>query len=60
MPDDREITDCGGDGCEECNVCCYLNFCEWAEQVAPPGESTIQRDPRIEAYLDATYPCWRR
>lgn len=50
------ITDCGPDGgCEECDVCRYLNFLEWAESVAPAG-STIERNEEIERYLRERYP----
>lgn len=52
------ITDCGEEGCEECDVCCYLNFLEWCGQVSSGG--TIQRNPAIEEHLDAVYPDWRQ
>lgn len=42
--------DCFGDGCEECEVCKYLSFREYAESVAPSG-STIERNIKIENYL---------
>jgi hypothetical protein len=52
----RVISDCGPDGgCEECDVCRYLNFIEWAQAVAPPG-STIERDVEMEAYVQRFYP----
>lgn len=51
-----EVSDCGPDvGCEECDVCRYLNFLEWAGSVAPAG-STIERNATIESYLRQTYP----
>lgn len=51
------VTDCGPDGgCEECDVCRYLNFLEWAGQVSGGVPSTIERNPEIEAYLRQTYP----
>jgi hypothetical protein len=51
------ITDCGPDvDCEECDVCRYLNFLEWAGSVGKPENSTIERNTEIEAYLRATYP----
>lgn len=46
----RDITDCDGDGCGECDVCEYLDFIEYAEAVAPPG-SRIIRDREIEKIL---------
>lgn len=49
------FSDCGGDGCEECDVCHYLGFLEWAGMVAPAG-STIERNEPLEAYLRAAYP----
>lgn len=52
------FTDCGSDGCGECDVCNYLNFLEWAGQVAP-AESTIERNAEIEKHLDANHPGWR-
>lgn len=54
----KPITDRGQDGCGECDVCRYLDFLEWAGQVAPAG-STIERNPEIEKYLDASHPGWR-
>jgi len=51
------ITDCGPDGgCEECDVCRYLNFLEWAGAVGKPEGSTIERDERMERYLKEHYP----
>lgn len=51
------ITDCGPDGgCEECDVCRYLSFLEWAGSVGKPDGSTIQRNEEIDAYLRRTYP----
>ena len=51
------ITDCGPDGgCEECDVCHYLNFLEWVGCVGKPDGSTVQRNAAIEAYLLRTYP----
>lgn len=38
-------------GCDECRVCRYLNFREWAEGVAPTG-SSIETNVTIERYLD--------
>ena len=50
-----DISDCGPDGgCEECDVCRYLHFLEWAGSVAPAG-STIERNPAIERYVLETY-----
>lgn len=50
--------DCKDYGCGECQVCRYLNFREWATSCAPPG-STIERNEKVEAYLDKNYPHWR-
>lgn len=51
------FTDCGpGDGCEECDVCRYLNFLGWAGSVGKPDGSTIQRNEALEAYLRVAYP----
>lgn len=51
------ITDCGPDGgCEECDVCRYLDFLEWVGSVGKPDGSTIERNEKIEAYLRRTYP----
>jgi hypothetical protein len=44
------VFDCFDEACEECTVCKYLNFREWAEGCAPSG-STIERNPLIEDYL---------
>jgi hypothetical protein len=53
----KVITDCGEDGCGECDVCRYLDFLEWAGQVAPRGEhSVIERNATIETHLDRQYP----
>ncbi len=57
------ITDCGPDGgCCECEVCRYLDFLDRASQVGsmPEGMTLqVQRDKKIEAYLDKRYPHWR-
>lgn len=54
------VTDCGQEGCGECDVCTYLNFLDWVGQVAPRDfPSTVDRDANIEAHLDRTYPGWR-
>lgn len=42
---------CKGEGCEECQMCRYLNFLEWAGQVSGGVPSTIQRNPKLEAIL---------
>ncbi len=56
-----EITDCGQEGCGECDVCTYLDFLEWCGQVRPSNfPSTIERNAAIEAHLDRVYPHWRR
>lgn len=52
----RAISDCGPDGCGECDVCRYLNFIEWAGNVGKPDGSTIERNAEMEAYLQHTYP----
>ncbi len=56
-----KVSDCGHEGCGECDVCGYLNFLEMVAQVAPRGEpSTVERSAEIEAHLDQTYPGWRK
>ena len=57
---DPEITDCGDEGCGECDVCAYLDFLEWAGQVSGGVPSMIDRNGNIEAHLDRTYPEWRK
>jgi hypothetical protein len=61
----RKITDCGPDGgCEECDVCRYLNFMEWAQSVGLldgsvielPDGSVIERNAELEAYMRTAYP----
>ena len=52
----REITDCGDDGCEYCDVCRYLGFLEWADAVGKPEGSVIERDGEMDAYLKSKYP----
>jgi predicted RNA-binding Zn-ribbon protein involved in translation (DUF1610 family) len=56
----RRISDCGNDACGKCAVCRYLDHLEHAFACAPVGESTIGRDAKIETYLDAQYPNWRK
>lgn len=56
---DKDVTDCGDEGCGECDVCTYLDFLEWCGQVGSGVPSVIERDGNIEAYLDSTYPHWR-
>lgn len=58
----KKISDCGADGCGECDVCKYLDHLEWAHQVAPsnlPIPANIRLDAEIEAYCDEHYPHWR-
>lgn len=43
--------DCNGDGCEECQMCRYLNFLEWTGQVSGGVPSTIQRNPKLDARI---------
>lgn len=50
------ITDCGDEGCEECDVCRYLNFLEWAGSVGKPDGSTIEHNAAMDEYLRRTYP----
>ena len=40
-------TDCGEEGCGECEVCRYLDHLEHASMVGVRPD----RDPRLEAYL---------
>lgn len=55
-----EVADCADEGCEECDVCRYLNFLDWAGQVRPSDvASTMERNAAIEAHLDQKYPHWR-
>lgn len=51
----RPITDCAGEGCEECDVCKYLNALENIYAVAPQG-STIERNAEMDAYIARVYP----
>lgn len=44
--------DCKGEGCEECQVCRYLNFLEWAGQVSGGVPSVIQRNPKLDTIID--------
>jgi hypothetical protein len=53
------ISDCGADGCGECDVCRYLDFLEWCGQVSSGVPHTIERNAAIEAHLDAAHPHWR-
>lgn len=56
----QAVSDCGEDGCGECDVCQYLHWLEWAGSVAPRDfPSTVKRDAEIEAHLDRVYPDWR-
>jgi hypothetical protein len=55
----EEVTDCGEEGCGECEVCTYLNFLERCGQVAGSVPHTIERNIAIEAHLDRVYPHWR-
>lgn len=53
--------DCGLDkdglenACEECVVCKYRNFIEYAESVGKPEGSTIGYNKFIEKYLEMVY-----
>lgn len=52
--------DCKGDGCGVCQVCRYFDWLEWVSAVAPRDiPCTIQRNTKMEAYLDKHYPHWR-
>lgn len=55
----KEVTDCGEEGCGECDVCTYLVFLEWCGQVAGGIPHIIDRNAAIEAHLDRAYPHWR-
>lgn len=51
------VTDCGPDGgCEECEVCQYLNFREWASQVSAGVPSQTESNERVERYIREHYP----
>lgn len=52
--------DCRGDGCSKCRVCRYLSFIEWTQTCGKPEGTSIERNTKIEAYLDFTYPSWRK
>jgi hypothetical protein len=45
--------DCHGEGCEECQMCRYLNFLEWAGQVSGGVPSIIQRNAKLDARIAA-------
>ncbi len=47
----RTFTDCHGEGCDECDVCNYLSFLDYAYGCAPAGESHITRNREIDEYL---------
>ena len=53
---DRDITDCGDDGCGECDVCQRLSFLEWAGQASAGVPSSFERDERTDRYIKETYP----
>lgn len=50
--------DCKNEGCGKCQVCRYLDFLDWCSNVG--GGGTIQRNQKLEAYLDKHYPWWRK
>jgi hypothetical protein len=51
---DKTATDLA---CEdECQVCRYLNFLQWAGAVGKPDGSVIQRDEKIDAWLREKAP----
>lgn len=54
--------DCRGDGCSKCRVCRYLSFIEWTQTCGKPDGTSIyvERNAKIEEYLDFTYPSWRK
>lgn len=49
----RRRLDCKDQGCGECQMCRYLDFLEWAGQVAGSVPSTVQRNPKLDAILAA-------
>lgn len=54
---EKPVTDCGPDGgCEECEVCQYLNFLEWASNVSGGVPSHIEKNERIERHFKERYP----
>lgn len=52
----RPVSDCGDDGCGECDVCRYLHFLEWASSASGGVASYIQRHTRIERHIKEHYP----
>lgn len=56
MKDEAPVTDCGDEGCGECEVCERMNFLEWVGQVAGGIPQSIERNNRVDRYIAATYP----
>jgi len=52
---DEDVTDCGGDGCDECDVCKRLNFLEWAGQVSAGVPSAVEKNDRVDRYIKEHY-----
>ena len=50
-----EITDCGGDGCDECDVCKRLNFLDWCSQVGCDYPVEIEENRAVDAYIKEKY-----
>lgn len=50
-----KFTDCGTDGCGECDVCKRLDFLEWCGQVAGGVPHTIEAAPELDAYIEQKY-----
>jgi hypothetical protein len=46
------FTDCGGDGCGECDVCRRLDFLEWVGQVSGGVAHTIEPAPELDKYIE--------
>lgn len=49
----RKITDCGSNGCGECDVCKRLELIEWSGQVGVAN--SIEQDRELDAYIKEKY-----
>ena len=41
---------------DQCQVCRYINFLQWAEAVGKPPGAIIQRNEKIDAWLKDNAP----